>query len=73
MPLIALKGAALHAHKIYAPGERPMADLDLLVAESDTARAAQLLTELGFHPGHLTWKHQAFEPDDAVAGSGRIR
>ena len=66
VPLIALKGAALHAHGIYAPGERPMADLDLLVAEPDATRAAQLLTGLGFHPGELTWKHQAFEPDDSA-------
>lgn len=66
VPLIALKGAALHAHGIYAPGERPMADLDLLVSKADAAHAAQLLTELGFHPGHLTWKHQAFEPDDGA-------
>ena len=43
-----------------------MADLDLLVSKADAAHAAQLLTELGFHPGHLTWKHQAFEPDDGA-------
>ena len=71
VPLVALKGAALHAHGIYAPGERPMADLDLLVSEADAARAAELLTELGFHPGHLTWKHQAFEPDDGAMDPAR--
>jgi hypothetical protein len=36
---VALKGAALHAIGLYAPGERPMADIDLLVAEATpTAR-----------------------------------
>jgi hypothetical protein len=59
--LVALKGAALHAHGVYAPGERPMADVDLLVAEPDVPRASQLLTELGFCAGPVTWKHRAFE------------
>ena len=31
LPIIALKGAALHAMGVYVPGERPMADLDFLV------------------------------------------
>ena len=37
--LIALKGAALHAIGLYAPGERPMADVDLLTREEDSPRA----------------------------------
>lgn len=47
--LVALKGAALHAHGVYAAGERPMADVDLLVRDAESQRAAQLLMELGFH------------------------
>ena len=47
--LVALKGVALHACGLYAAGERPMADDDLLVRESEAQRAEQLLTELGFH------------------------
>ena len=62
VPLVALKGAALHAQGIYTAGERPMADVDLLVAEADVPRAARLLAGLGFRLGPVTWKHQAFEP-----------
>ena len=62
VPLVALKGAALHAHGFYSPGERPMADLDLLVTEPHAASAAKLLAELGYRLDYVTWKHQAFEP-----------
>ena len=66
VPLVALKGAALHAHGFYSPGERPMADLDLLVDEPHAASAAKLLTELGYGLSFVTWKHQAFAPVDAA-------
>jgi hypothetical protein len=58
---VALKGAALHALKIYVPGERPMADIDLLVPEADAPRAAQLLACLGYIRTGAIWKHQMFE------------
>lgn len=45
---IALKGAALHALGLYTPGERPMADLDLLVAYRDLEPMSQLLEPLGY-------------------------
>jgi hypothetical protein len=56
-----LKGAALHLSGVYAPGERPMADLDLLVPETQCAEAARLFTRLGYRETLRTWKHQAFE------------
>jgi hypothetical protein len=59
--LTALKGAALHATGIYGPGERPMADVDLLVPEAQSAQATQTLVELGYRLTHRTWKHQVFE------------
>ena len=59
--LIALKGAALHAGGLYAPGERPMSDVDLLVREEQAPRTVQLLAEFGFHESDRTWKHQVFE------------
>jgi hypothetical protein len=65
-----LKGAALHAVGIYRAGERPMADLDLLVHESDAGTAARLLDELGYQETCVTWKHRAFEPR---AGSASVR
>src|ERR1700722_11464515 len=33
--VVALKGAALHARGIYAAGERPMGDIDLLIRDED--------------------------------------
>jgi putative nucleotidyltransferase-like protein len=45
---VALKGAALHALGLYAPGERPMADLDLWVGEHDRRAMAWLLGALGY-------------------------
>jgi hypothetical protein len=59
--LIALKGAALHAGGYYRAGERPMADIDLLVRETDAARAVRLLGGLGFRERSRTWKHVVFE------------
>jgi Uncharacterised nucleotidyltransferase len=58
---VALKGAALHALKFYVPGERPMADIDLLVQEADASRTAQLLASLGYVQTGAIWKHQMFE------------
>jgi hypothetical protein len=65
--LTGLKGAALHAAGIYVAGERPMADVDLLVREAQLARAAQLLAGLGYRHRYQTWKHQVFERDDPDA------
>jgi hypothetical protein len=70
--LIALKGAALHARGVYAAGERPMADVDLLVRESEAAHAAQLLADLGFRAAAVTWKHRAFEPPDSAQPSAPL-
>ena len=64
---VALKGAALHALNVYVPGERPMADIDLLVPAADAARAAQLLASLGYIQTGAIWKHQMFEHSQARA------
>jgi hypothetical protein len=66
--LVALKGAALHELQLYAAGERPMADVDLLVREQDSRRAGQLLEELGFHLTHTNWKHQVFATNEHDPG-----
>jgi Uncharacterised nucleotidyltransferase len=58
---VALKGAALHALGVYTPGERPMADIDLLVQEADAQRAAEVLASLGYLQTAAIWKHQIFE------------
>jgi putative nucleotidyltransferase-like protein len=65
-----LKGGALHDLGIYQAGERPMADLDLLVHESNVGASTQLLEKLGYRETCVTWKHRAFEPS---AGSATAR
>lgn len=63
--VVALKGTALHAAGVYAAGERPMADLDLLVRMADLDTAVAVLLALSYRDGGTTWKHQGFEPPDA--------
>jgi hypothetical protein len=64
VPVIALKGAALHAKGLYVAGERPMADIDLLVLPRDLAMVCGWLPALGYHSSGETWKHRGFDPDD---------
>ncbi|HEX3912602.1 MAG TPA: nucleotidyltransferase family protein [Steroidobacteraceae bacterium] len=64
----ALKGAALHQLGLYQAGDRPMADVDLLVRPADVVRTAALLTSLGFRQSGETWKERIFTPiDDSAA------
>ncbi|WP_425605283.1 nucleotidyltransferase family protein [Fulvimonas yonginensis] len=73
--LVPLKGAALHALGLYEAGERPMADIDLLVHADDAPRAAALLRELGYVESFAQWKHQVFKPaaQPPVAALGEHR
>jgi hypothetical protein len=67
IPLVALKGAALHALALYAPGERPMADIDLLAREQDMDGTALMLNRLGFRQTLTTARHLMFEPEQRHA------
>jgi hypothetical protein len=60
--IVALKGAALQAAGVYAAGERPMADLDLLVHPADADSAVAVLLALSYHDAGTSWKHQGFDP-----------
>jgi hypothetical protein len=60
--IVGLKGAALHSMGFYRAGERPMADVDLLVHASDTTRTGQVLQSLGFSESSATWRHAVFVP-----------
>jgi hypothetical protein len=60
--LVALKGAALHANGVYQPGERPMADIDLLVPAADVQAAARLLARCDYENTFTSWRDQLFEP-----------
>jgi hypothetical protein len=65
--VIVLKGPALHAMDLYAAGDRPMADIDLLVRPTQTAGAARLLESLGYHESSTLWKERVFAPIAARA------
>ncbi|GGA03010.1 nucleotidyltransferase family protein [Dyella caseinilytica] len=73
--VIPLKGCALHAIGLYAPGERPMADIDLLVHEEDLEQTGALLCALGYVQSFTQWKHQVFKPTASTffAGLGEHR
>jgi Uncharacterised nucleotidyltransferase len=68
--IVPLKGSALHAIGLYAAGDRPMADIDLLVRDTDTERAAALLQEIGYVESFAQWKHRVFKPVDSEAFAG---
>jgi putative nucleotidyltransferase-like protein len=59
---LAMKGAALHELGVYVAGERPMADLDVLVHPTDAARTARLIESLGFYESRSTSRERAFTP-----------
>ncbi|HEY9130282.1 MAG TPA: nucleotidyltransferase family protein [Dyella sp.] len=61
--IVPLKGSALHALGLYAPGERPMADIDLLVRPEDVDRAGDVLQKLGYAESFRQWKHRVFKPE----------
>jgi len=75
LAIVPLKGSALHALRLYEPGDRPMADIDLLVREDDAGRTIKLLHRLGYVESFVVWKHRVFKPakDDPVVGLGEHR
>jgi hypothetical protein len=75
LPMVALKGAALHALGLYTPGDRPMADVDLLVDDAHADATAALLLTLGYEESFAQWKHRVFKPTsgDAFACLGEHR
>jgi putative nucleotidyltransferase-like protein len=64
---IPLKGEALHAIGLYAAGDRPMADIDLLLAPADLAPMARMLTGLGYRPICATADECVLVPADRPA------
>lgn len=59
---VALKGAAL-AYALYDhPSERPMTDVDLLVAPEEAEPAAAVLRGLGYQPVCDAWEHHHLPP-----------
>ena len=65
--VLPLKGAALHALGVYREGERPMADIDLLVPEEQVGRCIELLAGMSFTETSRTWKNRVFSPPEQPA------
>jgi hypothetical protein len=61
---VGLKGATLHRMGLYRAGDRPMADIDLLVHPDQTARATDILESLGYSAAdtYESWRHKLFVP-----------
>lgn len=68
--LVALKGAELHRRGIYRPGERPMADVDLLAREMDVNATTRLLKDCGYALTFTTSRHHLFE--SALTGFPKV-
>lgn len=75
LAIVPLKGSVLHTMGLYAPGDRPMADIDLLVRENDAGPTIKLLQDLGYVESFVQWKHRVFKPAEGqpVAGLGEHR
>jgi len=62
LPVVGLKGSALLSMNLYAPGRRPMADIDLLVRPEDRLTALRMLARLGYRPGVDSGRHLTLLP-----------
>jgi hypothetical protein len=62
IPALALKGAALHAAGVYRAGDRPMADVDLLVRPGDSADFVTLLQSMGYRETRFAARDREFGP-----------
>ena len=67
---VALKGAALRALDLYRPGERPMGDVDLLVADRDLKSIAAAMTDIDYVEAFAKQRHRVYEPRQKVAPRG---
>ena len=68
LDVVALKGSALRALRLYAPGERPQGDVDLLVEESKLPRLALILETVGYQCAFRMRRHVVFEPREKTCG-----
>lgn len=64
IPAVALKGSAIRKLDLYAPGERPMSDVDLLVRPVDLESARAALESLDYQLSYTTSRHAIFAPRD---------
>ena len=73
LALMALKGAALYARGLYAAGERPMGDIDLLVRPDAMQATARLLESCGYEVDYTHRRDQMFRPaGSTIPPAGRL-
>lgn len=60
IPLMPLKGSIISVEYYQDPGQRPMADLDLLIRAENFEAGARLLNRLGYERAVTHWKHIEF-------------
>lgn len=70
LPFVPLKGSALLALGIHPPGERSMADIDLLVRTEDGTRTARLLEKIGYRLLYAHSRHDVFTPSTPAGEAG---
>ena len=67
---VALKGAALRTLALYRLGERPMGDVDLLVARRNLPSTAAAMADIGYVEAFTTQRHVVYEPRQKLAARG---
>lgn len=67
---VGLKGSALRKLALYLPGERPMADVDLLTTPGDEAGVIRALACLGYLESFCTRRHRVFCQESAQLPAG---
>ena len=70
IPCVALKGSALRALGIHAPGLRPMGDIDLLVSPDLVTHCAAVLDGIGYEPLYATARHDIYVPKERATPHG---
>jgi hypothetical protein len=60
IPVVALKGSALRAYRVYQAGDRPMSDIDLLARAADFPAVSRALGTVGFTQAYTTRRHAVF-------------
>jgi hypothetical protein len=59
---VALKGSALRRLALYAPGERPMSDVDIFIRADERERIARAMASFDYVPAYDTPRHAVYEP-----------
>ena len=62
IPVLALKGVALTDLGLYSAGERPMADIDLLVEPRHAAPLGELLRSMEYELSSANWREAVYVP-----------